>query len=286
MDRFFEAVQRVDMGSGFGFSVGKGTERARRFAKTLYQRVRYPALPGTHPTLLVAGVQRSGTNMLMNALERSVETDVHYESDARAFDNYSMRELDLILGLREKSRAPVFVIKCLLELHKLGSLLDHLAPARAIWMLRDYNDVVNSMMVAFPKHCREIHRVAAVREDAGWWGAGLADDVYALVQDAVDRGISEPDCSALIWYIRNRLFFDTGLDQDPRVKLISYERLTTEPERYLPKICKFAGITYRSALGARIHVRSIRRRPPPSLSPDIKEASEALFARLQRRVAD
>ena len=41
--------------------------------------------------LFVGGVQRSGTNMLMDVLERSYETDVYHERDPRAFDGYQMR---------------------------------------------------------------------------------------------------------------------------------------------------------------------------------------------------
>ena len=62
-------------------------------------------------TIFLAGMQRSGTNMLMEVLERSLATQVIHERDPRAFDNYLMRPPEVIAALRARSRAPVFVTK-------------------------------------------------------------------------------------------------------------------------------------------------------------------------------
>ena len=54
--------------------------------------------------LLVAGVQRSGTNMVMDVLERSYATEVYHERDPRAFANYQLREEEVIQSLIAHSR--------------------------------------------------------------------------------------------------------------------------------------------------------------------------------------
>ena len=91
------------MSGGLVRRIGRRVRRGSRLAlKHAVQRAR--ARRGGPPlTLLVAGVQRSGTNMVMDVLERSLETDVYHERDPRAFDNYEMRPLEVIRGLRARS---------------------------------------------------------------------------------------------------------------------------------------------------------------------------------------
>ena len=68
-----------------------------------YAAQRMTQKPSQKLTVFVAGVQRSGTNMLMDALERSFETDVYHERDPRAFDNYLMRPPEVIARLHARS---------------------------------------------------------------------------------------------------------------------------------------------------------------------------------------
>ncbi len=65
-------------------------------AKQARQRIG-TTIPRLH--VLVAGVQRSGTNMLMDVLERSWDTDLYHEMDVRSFDIYEMRPRSVIHAL-------------------------------------------------------------------------------------------------------------------------------------------------------------------------------------------
>src|SRR5688572_22752173 len=58
--------------------------------KSLRNRIVNPS-SGPRLCVFVAGVHRSGTNMMMDILERSWETDVLHESDSRAFEDNLMR---------------------------------------------------------------------------------------------------------------------------------------------------------------------------------------------------
>src|SRR5215813_11979618 len=98
----------------------------------------------TKQAVFVAGVQRSGTNMMMDVLEQSYDTDVYHETDNRAFEDYEMRPRTVIHRLVNTSKASVVVIKALCELHEVRQLLDEFAPAKGIWIVRDFADVVNS----------------------------------------------------------------------------------------------------------------------------------------------
>jgi hypothetical protein len=101
-------------------------------------------------TVIIAGHQRSGSNMLMDVLERSYETDVYHERDSRAFENYQMRDIPSIRSLHNASQSPCFVIKALCELQELPELMAAFSPASTVWLIRDYRDVVNSAVRSFP----------------------------------------------------------------------------------------------------------------------------------------
>ena len=179
----------------------------------------------------MAGMQRSGTNMLMDVLERSVETDVFHERDARAFDNYQMREREVIRRLVDESRACVFVIKALCELQDLGELMQAFAPAKTVWIVRDYNDVVNSMMRSFEGMAGQVKAIAQDRDSSSWRGRGMSDATHERVKALATPDISESSASALQWYFRNVLFFEQGFHQDDRVILVE---VAGPFERYAP----------------------------------------------------
>ena len=109
--------------------------------------------------VFVAGMQRSGTNMLMDILEKSYEADVYHERDPRAFDNYQMREASVIRELCDQSRASKFVIKALCELQDIESLMSDSQPAKTIWIVRDYHDVVASMLKSFGNMEKQVLRI-------------------------------------------------------------------------------------------------------------------------------
>ena len=91
-------------------------------------------------------------------------TDVYHERDPRAFDNYMMRELPVIRRLVEQSRAPHFVIKCLCELDRLPALMSEFQPSKALWIVREYRDAVNSALVSFGRFSQQIDRIVRRRD--------------------------------------------------------------------------------------------------------------------------
>ncbi|MBE0435306.1 MAG: sulfotransferase domain-containing protein, partial [Methylomicrobium sp.] len=172
--------------------------------------------------IFIAGMQRSGTNMLMDILEKSWETDVYHERDARAFDNYQMRDRHTIQKLINQSRAPKFIIKALCELQDLKDLMEYFKPAKVIWIVRSYDDVVASMLKSFPNMEKQVIRIV-YKGSKEWLGRGMTDETRNKLKDLIHEGMGDSSASALQWYFRNILFFDQKFDKDQRVLLISYE---------------------------------------------------------------
>ena len=242
------------------------------------------ASPKTH--VFVAGVQRSGTNMLMHALERSLATDVYHETDRRAFDSYEMRDRRTIEQLARRSRPPVFVIKALCEGDMLDELLDRLRPSKAVWMLRRYEDCVNSAAVSFKSLPRSVAALVADRNAAGWRGRGMSDRTYDIVRHHYHSGINDASAIALFWYLRNVLFFERGLDRDPRVMIARYETMVHEPDIELRRVCEFIGIRYSPWIARKVVTTSVGRRASPLVEPRIRDLCDALTARFVAVASD
>ena len=254
--------------------------------KAVVHRLRRIASAGVvRRHLFVAGMQRSGTNMMMDVLERSLETDVVHERDSRAFEKYKMRPRPVIKALAEHSAAPVFVIKALCELQELRSLLDDFSPGAAVWIIRDYEDVVNSMLASFRNQAKQVQRIAVDRLGSGWLGEGMSDETHALVRKLVHPGVDDASAAAIQWYFRNILLFDQELDRDSRVLPVEYEALVSDPQQHLRRIFEFAGLTYTPAVAEGVFGSSIRRRRPVPIEPAVREHCDRLRDRLKESIA-
>lgn len=264
-------------------SLGSTSERLQRramlWAKALYHRSR--VREGEPLTVFVAGTQRSGTNMLMDVLERSFETDVYHERDVRAFDNYQMRPLTVIRDLRERCKAKVFVIKALCELQHLSTLIDALAPSKAVWIIRRYEDVVNSMLVSFGNQAYQVKRLAVEPDYHPWLGGGMSRETQDLLARLARGNLDNASAAALLWYLRNVLYFDQRLHRDPRVLLVSYEPLVSAPQEELLRILDFINLRYTSWIGNKISPRSVRRRAAPEIDSGVRGVCDALTHRFE-----
>lgn len=254
--------------------------------KSVLQRLNVDKNKLRQHVVFVAGVQRSGTNMLMDILERSVETDVYHERDARAFKDYQMRDIPVIERLIDDSRAPCFVIKALCELQDLHRLMDVFTPdiskpAKTLWVNRHYNDVVNSMLVSFRNQAEQVSRIARYRDSDGWLSEGISDETYHLIRELAHPELSNASAAALIWYFRSIQFYEQKLDNDPRVMLIQYENLVSDPCSEFRRISRFLGFNYTGDLTRKVHSASVRRRPPSVIDAPIMKLCDELTARFQ-----
>lgn len=224
---------------------------------------------------------------MMDVLERSFETDVYHERDPRAFDNYAMRPLPVIRELYRASSSARFVIKALCELQELASLMAEFQPARTVWIVRRYPDVVNSMLVSFRNQAKQVRYIAEHGNHGGWWlGEGISETTYELLHRVVHSEIDDATAAALQWYFRNVLFFEQGLERDERVMLVPYERLVTRPQQEVARVFSFLGINYTPRVSANVSVSSIGKRNPPVVDKPVMEVCEALTSRFAALIGD
>ena len=252
--------------------------RSFLFQKRLIQGVRL--MPADKQTTFIAGVQRSGTNMLMDVLERSFETVVYHETDARAFRDYEMRPVEDIHRLVARAKVKHVIVKAICELQDISRLLSQFRPAKAVWIIRRYEDVVNTHVVKWSRMPEAVRLIVEQgRDSAGWRGRGMTDSTYETVKKVFHPDMTNASASALFWYFRNGLFFDQGLENDKNVKVVRYERLVQDAEQQFEDLCEFLGISYSRSLTKGIFSGSVRKRPPPDIEAPVRALCDELTGR-------
>lgn len=259
---------------------------ARRLKQRL-QRAFWRRLKQVRQTLLpqrvrqhvfVAGMQRSGTNLLMDVLDASRMTRVFHETDPHAFYNYEMRQRAHIQQLAATAHAPVFVIKALCELDQIPSLMQDLSPAQTLWIVRDWRDSVNSAIQSFGNFVPQWQRLANAQNNDDWRSRGMSTATREILRALYRPDATEQEGAAIMWYYRNVLFFEQMLDEDPRARLVFYEDLVRKPVQQVAAIYAFLGLPgFNTRIASQIHARSIQRRTPPDISPAIAELCNKLY---------
>ena len=230
--------------------------------------------------LFVCGMQRSGTNMLMDVLDRSTHTDVFHERDKRAFYRFELRDRALLHELRRASRASLTVFKALLESDQVGNLLDDFAPAKALWVVRDWRDTVASAERSFALLETTVQAMVATPGDY-WQSRSVTPRTHAILSEHFNESISLKSCVALFWYARNQLYFDQDLASDPRVRLIHYEDLVTRPEQSFPGLFEFIDIPYSRWVVSKVNARSVAHRNPSDVESAIAALCQELYAKFE-----
>jgi hypothetical protein len=234
--------------------------------------------------VFVVGLQRSGTNMLVRGLERSPEFEVRNENDAEAFDRFHLRPDAVIRALVERSGHAYVLFKPLIDSHRTNELLDGLgtpSPGRAIWAYRDVDGRVRSAVAKFGDSNLQALRQIAAGDTSIWQAGGLSAERLSLIR-SFDLGAMTPESgAALMWFLRNQLFFDLGLDRRDDVMLASYGETVDDPEAAVRRVCAFLEFPYRPELSAHVDRRAAGARPALDLDARVRE----LCAELERRLS-
>lgn len=269
-----------------GYDARSLTDRIRN---TLWRRgktIRQKLLP--HPLELhvfVAGMQRSGTNLLMDILDASIETRVFHETDPSAFDLYQMRDEAVIRELAGQCRARVFVIKALCELDRFPDLMYDFAPAKTLWMVRDWRDSAHSAVKSFGNFVQQWERLTE-GDPVNWRGRGMSEITRSVLAELYRPDASEAEGAAIMWYYRNALFFERQLHTDDRVCLVFYEDMVEHPRQEVELIFGFIGLNDSPRrIARRIYAHSVRHREPEGVSTAVSELCDSLLARLRAHAA-
>lgn len=264
----------------------KAVREARKVRKHVAVR-RLPRYEGDPRVVFGVGCQRSGTTMLGEMIDQSMDTWVYHEHDRRAFRDFRLRTGD-VDRLAAWSGRPVAVFKSIVDAQWTDRFLDRHAGSSAIWIYRACPDVARSAIVKWGDHQQWL--VNGIRRrsfaELGWRGERVADHVI----DTIDR-VHRPDLTieegaALFWWMRNSILWDRDLVDDDRVLIVRYEDLVTDPGPYFHRVFDFLGVSFDERYVADATPSSVRDKPLSGLSDDIRELCDAMQDRLDGAYAD
>jgi hypothetical protein len=243
-----------------------------------------PIRAGEAVAVFLTGVPRSGTNMMARGLAALPEFEVRNEGDRAAFRRYRLRPNSVIHDLVGRSGHRFVLFKPLLDSHRIVDLLDGLgttAPPKALWAYRDVDGRVRSALSKFgPAALNALRRIAADDDSSSWQAQGLSEESRELVR-SIDWERAQPaDGAALLWYVKNRMFFELGLDQRGDALPVSYNALVREPSVVMRAVCAFLGVGWEPKASAHIDRRAERRRDAVLLDPRIRAWCDNLAAQL------
>ena len=258
--------------------------RARVAASKWAWRRSHPRAPGLATPVYLVGLQRSGTNMLARGLDIAPEFEVHNENDRAVFDHFLLRDDDVIRRVVLASRHEYVLFKPLCDSHRVDHLLDSLAtssPGRAIWAYRDVDGRVRSAVSKFGRNNLLTLRDIATGKGAGMWQAQrLSAATLAEIASHDYETMTAETAAALFWWMRNGLYFETGLDRRDDVLLASYQDMLATPVDSMQSICTFLGLTYRPALVEHISPRGAGRARQLDIDPRVRALCDHLQDRL------
>lgn len=256
-------------------------KNAFRFLKSLYYNI-FPTnkKPGI---IFVSGVPRSGTNMMMDLLDRNWKTQVFHESDSRAFSHYQLKDIETIKNLVDISRSEELVFKALLDSHRLADLMSIFQPSTAIWMFRDYKDVVNSIIKRWPNGRNRLEEIVFKHQEGTWRSEGLTEKTYRIIVEKYREDLDNASAHALFWFYRNQLFFDQGFDNRQDITLIKYEDFIRHPLKYKDLIRELTGIKLTKYMVSRINTSPIGKGENLNIDPAIADLCDKMLEKLNNQ---
>lgn len=235
----------------------------------------------TSPVFLV-GCGRSGSTMLLFQLSKSWQVDGFNENHPTAFQKFRLQDLAVIDTLVQKSRARVAMFKPVLDTYRTATFLSRYPTTRVLFIFRHYDDVINSSMKKFGDDNRLNHVRAWVNEDFCEFAlVPPPAQSQAYVHSLWQPSLTPASGAAIYWLFQNRLFYDLGLHEHERVRLVSYEHLVSSPQDSFAAICDFLGIRFQSYMASGVFASSINKRQPRAdVEAGIRSECEALWQRL------
>jgi hypothetical protein len=248
-------------------------------------RRRHPIAPGSTTPVFLVGLQRSGTNMVARALEANPEFEVRNENDKAAFDRFQLRPLPQLRELVSRSRQRFLVLKPLIDSHRVDELLDGLntpSAGRALWTYRRVDGRVRSALSKFgDQNLLVVRAIAQGRGGELWQAQRLSADSRKLIEGLDPAGLSKETAAAVIWYIRNALYFELRLESRNDCLLVSYDRMLDDAEGEVRRIGAFLDTEFQPAMIEGIARRGASAPEELAIDPAVRKMCSDLERRLE-----
>lgn len=234
----------------------------------------------------VFGCQRSGTGLMLAVLQKSLYSHIYPEENTEvyAYADTRVYSAQHVAKLTKSSHRPVTVFKPLNDSQLAHDLLDTVKNSKAIWMYRDYRDVINSGLAKWQGGWKII--IEAIANDDlsdpinKMYTEKVPDGVLNVIRSFKDQKLTNHDGAALLWYLRNKLYFELNLDDHDDILLVNYEKLVSSPEAEFGEVFRHFGLPFSQRYTSNVHSSSIRKNSHPDFHPKVKSLCDELMESL------
>ena len=253
--------------------------------KRFYQSVR--SRGDQQSILFIMGCQRSGNSMMQNIFDKDLNTRCFHEfSEISSNDTVGgirLNSFELVKKEFSIVKAPLIVLKPLVESQNVPELLSYFDNSIALWMFRNYKDVALSNIKRFGIN-NGINDLRPIvnNEPNNWRSEKVSQHVRETISKYFSEDMSPYDAAVLFWFARNSLFFDLELDKNPRVMMCSYEDFVLDSEKYVKNIYQRLGQAYpETSITAEVHSKSRKKGRDIELSPHIAQLALEIQDKLE-----
>jgi hypothetical protein len=171
------------------------------------------------------------------------------------------------------------LFKPILDTPRVPELLGRFPEARVLYAVRRWPDVVRSALALFGPENWPGRVAGWMRDDFAEFAGAVPETTRRRVRALWRADLDPAAATALYWLFYTCLYFDSSLDDDPRVQPVVYEAVLAQPEAQLRRLCGFLDIAYRPRMSQGVAPRNRHESAPLDVEPAIALACDALYAR-------
>ncbi len=220
--------------------------------------------------------------------ERDYNTKVYGEfsqlSSRDTSEKLRLNPLDSVKSAIDRDRAPLVILKPLVETQNSPKLLDYFENSKALWLYRHYKDVASSNLKNFGvRNGIDDLRPMVKNQPENWRSEKVSEDVRKTVLEHFSEDMNPHDAAALFWYARNSLFFELKLDEHPNVMMCRYEDLVADPLKMVERVYRFVDHDFPGEkIIKEAHRESLGKGKSITLSPEIDLLCKELLEKLDK----
>ena len=234
----------------------------------------------TLPVFLL-GCGRSGTSMLLNTFRRDDRVEALGENDTKIAKNFMLVKEQIGPAI-ENCKAPVLIMKPILNSFDASSLLKSYHRAKIIWIIRDYRDVISSSIIKFGTRVPDyMKNLVLLKQGNNWLSLGIQPETLEMLSKVDSTTFTHFDWMGLIWWSVNRTIILDQLYKHNNFLLLHYENLVHDPDVVLKHIYEFIGLEYKHGVGKYIHYLSVGKGKSIYLHPHVQKLCNDLYEDLK-----
>jgi hypothetical protein len=207
---------------------------------------------------------------------RECSVDGLDENDPRIAHDF-MLDFNKIEDAVKRSKAPIMVMKPILNSFDADYLLQTFSDSKILWIVREYQDMIASSMRQFATKVSDFIKEFVLHgKGNNWLSCGIPLETREMISHLDTSHFTPEDWMALVWWSVNRTVILNRLYERNRFCLMKYEDLVNNPETIMRHVYKFIGLQYKKRTTKYIHTAAIGKGADIMLCPEVERLCQEL----------